>query len=93
MSNLSVTFKTDNSAFLLFLIISPYPYFKSVLEHNSATVRNISMILGGFIEQVNPECHIQKRQLCLSTFFLITSPDPYFLIHFRSITLQLLEIF
>ena len=60
MSMLSVTCKNDNSAFLLFLIISPNPYFNSVLEHNSATVRNISMILGGFIEQVNPECHMQE---------------------------------
>ena len=59
MSMLSVTFKTDNSAFLLFLIISPYPYFNSVLEHNSATVRNIPMIIGGFIEHVKSECHIQ----------------------------------
>ena len=43
-------FVNDNSAHLHFLIISPYPYFHSFQEHNSETVRNISVILGGFIE-------------------------------------------
>ena len=42
--------KNDNSVFQHFLIISPYPYFNLFQEHNSATVRYISMILGAFIE-------------------------------------------
>ena len=29
-------------------------------EHNSATVRNILMTLGGIVEQVSTECHIQE---------------------------------
>ena len=36
------------------------PYFNLFQEHNSATVRNISMILGGFIEQVNAKFHMQE---------------------------------
>ena len=65
----SVACKNDSSAHLHFLIISPYSYFNSFLEHNSETIRNISMILGGFIVQVNTECRMQEGQLCLSTFF------------------------
>ena len=64
----SVACKNDNSVYLHFLIISPYPYFNWFPEHNSAAVRNISMVLGGFTEQVNAEFHMQE-QLCLSTFF------------------------
>ena len=56
----SVACKNDNSAHLHFLIISPYPYCNSVQGHNSETIRNISMILGGFIEQVNAECPMQE---------------------------------
>ena len=29
-------------------------------EHNPATVRNILMILGRIIEQVNTECRVQE---------------------------------
>ena len=46
MSVRSVACKNDTSVHLHFLIISPYPYFNLSQEHNSATVRNISMILG-----------------------------------------------
>ena len=45
---------------LHFLNFSSYPYFNLFQEHNSATIRNISMILGGFIEQVNVEFHMQE---------------------------------
>ena len=38
------------------------------LEHNSATVGNILMILGRIIEQVRAKCRVQERQLCLSLF-------------------------
>ena len=55
-----VACKNDNSVCLQFLIISPYPYFNLFQEHNSATVRNISMVYGGFIEQVNAEFHMQE---------------------------------
>ena len=37
-------------------------------EHNSATVRNILTILGRIIEQVDTECRVQERQLCISSF-------------------------
>ena len=37
-------------------------------EHNSETVRNILMIHGGIIEQVNAECRVQEQQLSLSSF-------------------------
>ena len=56
----SVAYKNDNSVHLHFLIISPYSYFNLFQEHNSATVRNIIMILGGFIEQVNADFHMQE---------------------------------
>ena len=45
----SVTYKNDNSAYLHFLLMSSDPYFFNsfwFLEHNSATVRNILMVLG-----------------------------------------------
>ena len=43
-------------------IMSPDPYFTSFsfLEHNFVTIRNILMILGRIIEQVNMECRVQK---------------------------------
>ena len=56
----SVAYKNDNSVHLHFQIVSHYPYFNLFQEHNSATVRNILMILGGFIEQVNTEFHMQE---------------------------------
>ena len=64
----SVACKNDNSALLHFLTISRYAYFNSFLEHNPETIRNISMILGEFIEQilgefieqVNAECQMQE---------------------------------
>ena len=43
----------DNSVQLHFLIISPCPYFNLFQEHNSATIKNISMILGEFKEKAN----------------------------------------
>ena len=57
---LNVACKNDNSAHIHFLIISLYQYFNSFQEQNFATVRNISVILGGFIEQVNAEYHMQE---------------------------------
>ena len=56
----SAACKNDNSADIRFLIMSPYPYFHSFQEHKSETVRNISMILGGLIEQINAECGMQE---------------------------------
>ena len=56
----SVECKNDNSAYLHVLIISPYPYFNSFQEHNSEAIRKISMILDGFIDQVNAECRMQE---------------------------------
>ena len=55
----SVACKNDNSIHLHFLITSTYPYFSLFQEHNSATVRNIS-VLGGIIEQVNAEFYMQE---------------------------------
>ena len=43
-------------------------------EHNSAILRNILMVLGRTIEQVNAESTC-KNSACLH--FLVTSPDPY----------------
>ena len=52
MSVRSVACKNNNFAYLRFLIISPYLYFTpfSFPVHNSATVRNILMVLGRIIE-------------------------------------------
>ena len=56
---------------------SPLIYiFISFLEHNCTTIRNISMVLGRFIEQVNAECCMQGLQLCLSTFSNYYPPPP-----------------
>ena len=60
-------------------------------EHNSATVRNILMLLGRIIEQVNAECSMQEFIACLH--FLIISPEPYFLLHFSSVSQKPFEIF
>ena len=48
----SVEYKNDISAYLCFLIMSPYLYFTSFSfpEQYSATVRNILMVLGRIIE-------------------------------------------
>ena len=46
-----------SSTFSNYLTLSIF-YF--ILEHNPETIRNISMILGGFIEQVIAECHMQE---------------------------------
>ena len=55
-------YKNDTSAYLLFLIISPDPYFHffSFLDHNSETVRKILTVHGRIIEQINTECHMQE---------------------------------
>ena len=55
-------YKNDNSVYLRLLFISPDPYFTSFSfpEHNSLTIRNILMILGRFIIQVNTECRVQE---------------------------------
>ena len=47
---------------VFFIIMSPDPYFTSCSfkEHNSATVRNILMIHGRIIEQVDTECRNQE---------------------------------
>ena len=47
---------------LHFLLMSPDPYFTSFSfpENNSATVRNIFMVLKRIIEQVIAECRILK---------------------------------
>ena len=42
------------------LIISPYLYLVSFPEHNPETIRNISILLGGLIKQVNAECLMQE---------------------------------
>ena len=54
-----------DSACLHFLFMSPDPYFSSFWfqEHNSTTVRNILMVFGRIIEQVNVECPIHEWQL------------------------------
>ena len=76
-------YKNDNSAYLRFLIMSPDPYFTSFsfLDHNSGTFRSILMLLGRIIEQVNMECHMQVRQLCLSSFSNYFTRS-IFLLHF-----------
>ena len=56
----SVACKNDNSVHLHVLIISPNKYFNLFQEHKSATVRNSSVILCEFIEQVNAEVHMQE---------------------------------
>ena len=43
-------------------------------EHNSATVRNILMVLVRTVEQVNVNCRCKNDA---SLDFLITSPYPY----------------
>ena len=54
--------KNSNSAIICFQIMSTDPYFTSFLflERNSATIRNILMVLGRFTEQINMECHMQE---------------------------------
>ena len=52
----SVKCKNDNSACLPFLAMSP----TSSLEHKSATVKNILIVLGRIVEHVNMECHNQE---------------------------------
>ena len=59
----SVAPKNDNSANFRILIMPPDLYstfFFSFLEYNFATIRNILMVHGRIIEQVNVECHIQE---------------------------------
>ena len=46
----------------------PYFYYFLLLDHTSGTIRNILMVHGRIIEQVNMECHMQEWQLCLSSF-------------------------
>ena len=55
-----VEYKNDISAYLCFLIMSPYLYFTSFsfLEQYSATVLNIFMILDRIIEHVSTECRV-----------------------------------
>ena len=45
-------------------------------EHNSATHRNILMVLGRVIEQVNADCRC-KNENSANLGFLITSPYPF----------------
>ena len=55
-------YKNDNSAYLPFLMMPPDPYFTSFLflDHNSGTIRNVSMVLGRIKEQASIECHMQE---------------------------------
>ena len=59
---LRVACKKDNSANLRLQIMSPDPFFTSFLflERNSASIRNILMVLDRIIEQVSVECHMQE---------------------------------
>ena len=45
-------------------------------KHNSATLKNILMVLGRIIEQVNADCRC-KNDNSAYLGFLITSPHPY----------------
>ena len=45
-------------------------------EHNSESVKNILMVLGRIIEQVNADCGC-KNDNSAHLGFLITSPYPY----------------
>ena len=62
----SVAYKNDNPACFRFLVMSPDPFFFFFFfsfwfpEHNSATVRNILMVLGRITGQVNAECRMQE---------------------------------
>ena len=59
---LRVACKKDNSANLRFQIISPDPYFTSFLflNRNSASIKNILMVLGRIVDQFIVECHMQE---------------------------------
>ena len=54
----SITLQLCLSTFLKFLPLSIF--LNSLLEHNSAAVRNISMILGRITEQVSAKCCMQE---------------------------------
>ena len=84
----SVAYKNDISVHLHFLLISLYPYFNSFHELNSATVINISVILGRFRSMLSVAC---KNDNFAYLHFSNYLPSSIFLIHFQSITLQLLE--
>ena len=75
---------TRMTTLLHFLIMSPKPIFISFsfLEYNCVTIRNILMILGRVIEQVNIECRYKNNNSAY-IYFLIMSPDPSFLLYFR----------
>ena len=61
MSARSVAYKNDNTAYLRFLIMSPDPYYSfSFPDRNSATVRNILLILGRIIEQISAERRVHE---------------------------------
>ena len=51
------------------------------MEHNSATIRNILMVLGRVIEQVSADCRC-KNDNSTDLGFLITSPYSYVFIVF-----------
>ena len=57
---LKVACKKDKSPNLRFQIMSPDPYSFLFLERNSASIRNILMVLGRIIEHVSVECHMQE---------------------------------
>ena len=48
----------------------------SLPEHNSATLRNILMVLGKIIEQVSADCRCKKNNSA-NLGFLITYPYPF----------------
>ena len=58
----SFAYKNNSSVYIDFLIMSPDAYFTSISfpEHSSAINKNISVVLGRVIKQVNTECDIQK---------------------------------
>ena len=91
----SVAYKNGSSVYLCFLVMSPDPYFFFILvsEHNSTTTRNILMVLGRIIEQVNAECHIRNDNSTNLHFIIMSLIHILLFFLFWSATLQPLEVF
>ena len=61
MSMLSVACSNDNFAYLHFSNYLPLSIvLNSFLDHNSAPVRNVLMILGRITVQISDKCRIQE---------------------------------
>ena len=91
----SIASKNDNTAYLYFPIMSPDAYFTSFsfTEHNSATVRNISVVRRRIIERSMRSVACKKDNFA-SLHFLIIPIDLYLLkFRFWCVTLQSLEVF